>query len=411
MQPFLRLLAALALVAALPACQPAPPVEPDYGQPLPEGAFGLRQITNSAERPSLRPVARQLADPAFLQALDRSLNWFDIPSSKRHFPSGPISHAHAKASLFALKQIANEPAAALRAQRLEDDFDVWQTVGWDGSGDVLFTAYHSPVFNASLTPTSRFRHPIYRRPNDLVTDPNSGVVYGRATPEGAVERFESYPTRAQLTASGQLDGLELAYLPSALDAYLIQLNGSAKLTLRDGRTLYVGYAGTNGREYASVAQALIADGVLPEGQASLPALRELSRTQPDLLNDYINRNDRFVFLQPYDGDNWPAGSMGFRVTPMRSLATDKGIFPRGSAVLVDTTFPTPSGGDRGFTQLMLDEDTGGAIRAAGRADIYTGIGDAAEDLAGRQKAHGTFYYLLLTPDAARRYYRQMSAAP
>ncbi|MEM9791184.1 MAG: MltA domain-containing protein, partial [Planctomycetota bacterium] len=303
---------------------------------------------------------------------------------------------------------AAEPAAAVREQRLEQDFDVWQTVGWDGSGDVLFTAYHSPIFDASLTPTPRFRYPIYTRPADLVTDPNTGVVYGRATPAGSVEPFQQYPTRADLAASGELNGLELAYLSSALDAYLIQLNGSAKLTLTDGSTMHVGYAGTNGRPYTSVAQALIADGHLAEGEANLPNLRRLD---DGLLAEYINRNERFVFLQPYQGDNWPAGSMGFRVTPMRSLATDKAIFPRGSAVLVDTSFPTPGGGTRPFGQLMLDQDTGGAIRAAGRADIYTGIGDDAEDLAGRQKTDGTFYYLLLTPDAARRWHRQMTAQP
>ncbi|MEM1210439.1 MAG: MltA domain-containing protein [Planctomycetota bacterium] len=401
-------LAGLGLLLSLTGCQPAEPVEPDYASSLPEGAFGLRQITDPAERPSLRTAARQMNEPGFREALDRSLVWFDAPSSRRFYPSGPISHGHAQVSLYAMREIAVEPAAAVREQRLEQDFDVWQTVGWDGSGDVLFTAYHSPIFDASLTPTPRFRYPIYTRPADLVTDPNTGVVYGRATPAGSVEPFQQYPTRADLAASGELNGLELAYLSSALDAYLIQLNGSAKLTLTDGSTMHVGYAGTNGRPYTSVAQALIADGHLAEGEANLPNLRRLD---DGLLAEYINRNERFVFLQPYQGDNWPAGSMGFRVTPMRSLATDKAIFPRGSAVLVDTSFPTPGGGTRPFGQLMLDQDTGGAIRAAGRADIYTGIGDDAEDLAGRQKTDGTFYYLLLTPDAARRWHRQMTAQP
>ncbi|MEM9252094.1 MAG: MltA domain-containing protein, partial [Planctomycetota bacterium] len=269
-----------ASVAILSACQPAEKTEPDYASSLPEGAFGLRQITDPAERPSLRTAARQINDPAFLEGLDRSLRWFDAPSSRRAYPSGPISHGHAKASLFALREIAAEPVAAVREQRLEQEFDVWQTVGWDGDGEVLFTAYHSPIFDASLSPTARFRHPIYKRPADLVTDPNTGVVYGRATPEGSLEQFEQYPTRAELGDSGELDGLELAYLPSALDAYLIQLNGSAKLNLTDGSTMHVGYAGTNGRPYTSVAQALVADGYLKEGEANLPNLRRLGETQP-----------------------------------------------------------------------------------------------------------------------------------
>ena len=50
-----------------------------------------------------------------------------------------------------------------------------------------------------------------------------------------------------------------------------------------------------------------------------------------------------------------------------------------------------------FSQFMLDQDTGGAIRAAGRADIYMGTGPQAEVLAGRQAAEGQLYYLFLKP--------------
>jgi len=62
-------------------------------------------------------------------------------------------------------------------------------------------------------------------------------------------------------------------------------------------------------------------------------------------------------------------------------------------VLASTELPdgTP------FRQLMLDQDTGGAIRAPGRADIYFGIGNAAEQLSGRQAAEGRLFYLFLTP--------------
>ena len=44
---------------------------------------------------------------------------------------------------------------------------------------------------------------------------------------------------------------------------------------------------------------------------------------------------------------------------------------------------------------MVDQDTGGAIRAAGRSDIFMGMGPKAETLAGRTLAEGRLYYFFL----------------
>ena len=48
---------------------------------------------------------------------------------------------------------------------------------------------------------------------------------------------------------------------------------------------------------------------------------------------------------------------------------------------------------------MLDQDSGGAIRAAGRCDLYMGVGPQAEQLAGHQLYPGRLYYLALRPEA------------
>ncbi|NLG42543.1 MAG: transglycosylase, partial [Phycisphaerae bacterium] len=39
--------------------------------------------------------------------------------------------------------------------------------------------------------------------------------------------------------------------------------------------------------------------------------------------------------------------------------------------------------------------TGGAIRAAGRCDVYMGIGPQAEATAGRTGAEGALYYIFV----------------
>jgi membrane-bound lytic murein transglycosylase A len=50
-----------------------------------------------------------------------------------------------------------------------------------------------------------------------------------------------------------------------------------------------------------------------------------------------------------------------------------------------------------FRGFVCDQDTGGAIRAPGRCDIYMGVGRQAQDLAGRTRQEGRLYYLMLKP--------------
>ena len=92
----------------------------------------------------------------------------------------------------------------------------------------------------------------------------------------------------------------------------------------------------------------------------------------------------------------PRGSLNLEVEAGRTLATDKTLFPRGAVVFVNTHTEgaTMTDGPR-FNRFMLDQDTGGAIRTAGRADIYIGVGDKAEEISGEMKAEGQLYYLFL----------------
>jgi membrane-bound lytic murein transglycosylase A len=384
-------IALLLVMSLLPAgCRTELPsaAEPRYDQPLAPGTIGLRLITDPAELPDLK-AAYATRDDGLIAALDRSIYWFSLPSSQRAFPMIGISHERAAASVQAFRDLLTTSASAEQFERrLLSTFDVYTSVGWNGRGVVLFTGYYSPIFDAALEPNGEYQYPLYRRPNDLVSDPQTGRV------------LVPYPNRATIEQSHMLTGGELVWLKSRLDAYLIHVQGSGQLRLRDGRTMYVGFAGTNGHEYTSIGRELVRDGKLAADKLSLPALREYFARHPNELDAYIQRNDRFVFFQTYDGTSWPAGSMGLKVQPWRTLATDKSVFPRGGVVMVDTNVPALHGGERsvrGFRGLLLDQDTGGAIRAPGRADIYMGIGDQAEQLAGRQYAEGRLYYFFIKP--------------
>lgn len=380
--------------AALPACHKKTlPAVADYARPLPPGAKALRVVDGEWRTQIIEETAQQMGDPAFIEALGRSADWFRVPSTLQFFPVEGVSHDRARRSVETILELTDLADPRVRADRLAAAFDVYESVGYDGGGIVLFTGYFSPQFTASRVRSGRYQYPLYARPADLITDPATGAVLGKQTSRAnsAGPGVTPYPTRQQIEAGNLLAGQELVFLPSRLDAYSIEVNGSAKLKLTDGSTMYVGYAGTNGRDYTSIGRLLVADGVLDANTVTMPAIRSHFQQNPRQLDDYIRQNDRFVFFQEYPGTEWPAGSLGFRVTPQRSLATDKKIFPRGGVVLASTTLP----GGQPFRQLMLDQDTGGAIRAPGRADIYFGIGPTAERLSGAQAAEGRLFYLFL----------------
>ena len=210
-----------------------------------------------------------------------------------------------------------------------------------------------------------------------------------------------WPSRRDIQSSGVLDGSEIVWMEDKLAAYIVHVNGSAKLRMDDGTVMYVGYAGKTDRPYTGLGRTLVAEGVLEEHELSLPAIRRTWKRDPSGIESLIHRNENYVFFQEYDGGTWPAGSLGVPVTPERSVATDKSIFPRGAVVLVDTDAVTLSSGSKPFVQFMVDQDTGGAINAPGRADLFMGIGPTAEILAGGQYAEGRMYYFFLKPREVR----------
>ena len=62
-----------------------------------------------------------------------------------------------------------------------------------------------------------------------------------------------------------------------------------------------------------------------------------------------------------------------------------------------------SGGTREYQSILLDQDTGGAIQAPGRADIFMGWDPGAEIVAGGQYAEGKLFYLFLKPQFVDQY--------
>lgn len=378
-------------VMAITGCKTTPVAEKDYERQLPPGQYALRKITDPAMIPDFTFACYNTLD--LRRGIENSLSYLSKPSSRQYFPSNGISHEHAVKSLQALATLLDQGVmgrdleAAVRSQ-----FDFYMSVGWDDQGTVLYTGYYTPIFDGSMTPTEKFRYPLYGQPKDLMKGPN-GDILGQQMPDGSMH---PYPPRRQIEQSGMLKGTEVAWMADPFEVYIAHVQGSAKLRMPDGSLVTMGYAANNGHEYQSVGQQMIKDGVVSASGLSLKAMIDYFKANPHQIDSYTSLNPRYVFFRVDSGD--PRGSLNEPVIAMRTIATDKSIYPRGSLTLIKTRLPRPMGGNIStvpYTGFALDQDTGGAIRAPGRCDVYMGIGDQAGQMAGGVYEEGTLYYLFL----------------
>ncbi len=355
------------------------------------------------------------------QAIVYSLQYLEGPKSQKDFPLAGVSHDWAKSSLERLRTLLDACRSGWEfSDQVQREFQLYahpdagittppatpvpnpnpdapasppppQTVpNAPKPGTMLYTAYFEPVYEARTEPIPPFIYPLYSLPPDLVLD-KQGKALGKSTPNGIVP----YPTRREIEEGGLLKGMELAYLSSAMEVFLAQVQGSVRLTLPEGGALRLGYAGKSGRPYRSLGQALIQAGKMTRKEVSLESIKRYFQKYPQEFNTYAYQNESYVFFasKPNTPEG-PKGSLGVPLTAKRSLATDKTVFPYGTVALVDTQIE-----GRPFRRLMLNQDTGGAILGPSRADLFFGTGPEAGQIAGGVKNPGKFYFLLLKQTA------------
>ncbi len=391
---FLGLLVAMAFFV-LAGCQKRtslvlrdyPKPQKDYNRLLPPGELALRKITDPNQIPDYTLAC---SDTGRLQeAIANSLNYLAKPSGKKFYPYGDITYEQA---LRSLRELNNLVTSGLSPQQmnavLRERFDTYISVGCDDQGSVLFTGYYTPIFDGSPVRTDRFRYPLYKPPADLLKGPD-GTILGQRGPDG---RIRQYPSREDIQKSNTLAGNELVWLSDPFEVYIVHVQGSAKIRMPGGQIETVGYAAHNGWEYQGIVHKMIAEGKLSDKNINLKAMIDYFKAHPDEVDRSINKNPRFVFFRFGQGD--PRGSLNEPVIPFRTIATDKTIYPRAMFAFVSVDLDRPVG-------FALDQDAGGAIRAAGRCDVYMGVGDHAAELAGGTYREGRLYYLFIKPDNDR----------
>jgi membrane-bound lytic murein transglycosylase A len=383
----------LLATAVVVGCRSRGHVTIQYDRPLPPGQLALRKITDPNRIPDFTSGWQDL--DSLETAIRNSLSYLGKPSSQEYFPYADVNHDRAVKTLETFLDLAESDVKSDEINGLiRAHFDVYESVGCDDQGTVLFTGYYTPIFEGSFERTERFQYPLYRMPEDLVKGPD-GQILGRRSPDGQIT---PYPSRAVIEDSDLLEGQELVWLDDPFAVYIAHVQGSAKVRLPDEELITVGYAASSGHEYQSISKMLIDDGKIPRDRISLATMIDYFKRHPDEVDKYVRQNPRFVFFQISEGT--PRGSLNEPVTPWRTIATDKSIFPRACLAFISTSLPQPEGGavvTRPYGGFALDQDTGGAIRAPGRCDVYMGEGDLAGQLAGQTYQEGRLYYLFLKP--------------
>jgi membrane-bound lytic murein transglycosylase A len=87
------------------------------------------------------------------------------------------------------------------------------------------------------------------------------------------------------------------------------------------------------------------------------------------------------------------------IMPVPLMLEVKGLFAAavtGALALISAPIPEKGSLERSVvSRFVLDQDTGSAIKGAGRVDIFMGTGKSAGDRAGLINHDGKLYYLLL----------------
>jgi membrane-bound lytic murein transglycosylase A len=282
----------------------------------------------------------------------------------------------------------------------ENYFAPYRVINPDGSDSGLITGYYEPLLQGARKRGGRYQTALHRVPPDMLLVDLSSVY-----PELKAMRLRGrqvgskvipYYTRAELSQSPSiLAGKELVWVDDPVDAFFLQVQGSGRVHLNDtNETVRLVYADQNGYPYKSIGRYLVDKGELRLDQASAQGIKGWIAANPGRQQELLNANPSYVFFREeklLDPSIGPKGALGVPLTPQRSIAVDPQAIPLGVPVFLSTTQPNS---DASLRQLVMAQDTGGAIRGAVRADYFWGFGSDAGEQAGRMKQRLQMWVLL-----------------
>ncbi|WP_017902959.1 murein transglycosylase A [Pseudomonas asplenii] len=295
------------------------------------------------------------------------------------------------ATCAAAANVPSDPAA-IRGF-LQQNLEVYGLRSAQNSADGLITGYYEPVYSGSLTRTDKATVPVYGVPDDLIIV-QLDSVYPELKGKRLRGRLEGRVVKpyddAALIATQGVKAPVLAWLTDPMDLQFLQIQGSGRIRLDDGRQLRIGYADQNGHPYRAIGRWLVEQGELKKEDVTMGTISAWAKAHPTRIPQLLASNPSYVFFaRNPDSNEGPRGSLNVPLTAGYSVAVDRKVIPLGSLLWLSTTRPdgTP------LVRPVAAQDTGGAIAGEVRADLFWGTGEAAGQLAGDMKQKGNIWML------------------
>lgn len=261
---------------------------------------------------------------------------------------------------------------------IKENFNFYEVYGREDYSQVLVTGYYEPIVKGSKFKTEIFNTPLYRTPIEF----KNGKFFERKV----------------IDQDKILEGknLEIAWVDS-IDAFFIQIQGSGLVDVGNHERIRVGYDKQNGHPYVAIGKFLT--DYIPKEKMSMQAIKEYLKTlSASDRQEILNKNPSYVFFRELKSEAMT--SIGTEVTPGRTIAIDRSLFPKGALCYLDIFEPqfeniedTEANYFLNSPRFVFDQDTGGAIKGTGRVDLYFGTGDYYAQKAGGFKSFGQLYYL------------------
>jgi len=273
---------------------------------------------------------------------------------------------------------------------LQNEFEPYEINTKDGKNEGLLTGYYEPLLKGSLIKEYPYIYPIHKTPRDLITVDLSSIYPGlknyrlRGRVKG--NKLVPYYTRKE-TKSQHIDSSVICYTNSKLDRFFLEIQGSGRILLDSGETIFVGYDNQNGHQYRAIGKYLVKVGELKMHEVSLQTIRQWLKENPSRVDEVLNYNKSVVYFK--ENSHEASGALGLTLTPRYSIAVDKKYIPLGSMLYLNADLK-----EKNFSSIVVAQDTGGAIKGAIRADIFLGYGKEARKLAGELKSPLKLWILL-----------------
>ncbi len=395
-----RLILVLSILALwLAGCAKEVPLPPPTPAAPPEKPRVVLEVVPEDHWPLL---ADDLDPASFHEACQHSLEYLRRQPADKLFDYGVRQYSAAEliAGLMRLQDVlVRLPEARARTEALKREFILLRSVGSDGQGRVVFTGYYEPILAGRKKPSPPFVYPLYAIPHDLVNIDLS--QFGADLPKrrlvGQVKEHQvrPYPDREAIDFGGAIRGQAepLAYLDDMVEAFFLHIQGSGQVRFPDGSRMRLGFAASNGRPYRSIGPLLADEGLMNRDEMSMQNIKALLLKHPELRHRVLSQNPSYVFFRKLSPEGGPLGCFELPLTPGRSVALDRRVFPGLAPGFILGTRPAAGGGTAPFGRFIVSQDTGGAIRGPGRLDLFYGSGPEAGLLAGRMKNAGQLFFL------------------